>query len=57
MVSGLKLDIHKVKQMKKSMQAQTRLDQICYQRILSPDFAQKTTFIQRVVRLVSGGAA
>ena len=43
--------------MKKSMQAQTRLDQICYQRILSPDFAQRPTFIQRVVRLVSGGAA
>ncbi len=40
-----------------STQAQTRLDQICYQRILSPDFAIKPSLIQRIKRLVSGGAA
>lgn len=43
--------------MKKSIQAQTRLDQICYQRLQSPDFAIKPTLIQRITRLISGGAA
>lgn len=43
--------------MKKSTQAQTRLDQICYQRIHSLDFAIKPSLIQRIKRLVSGGTA
>ncbi|WP_171257559.1 hypothetical protein [Acinetobacter qingfengensis] len=48
--------------MNKSAQAQTRppqshLDKICYQRILSPNFAQKPTFIQRIITTIKGASA
>lgn len=42
--------------MNKTIQVQTRLDQICFQRLISPDFAQKPSFKSRLIRWVKGGA-
>lgn len=37
-------------------QAQTRLDKICLQRLISSDFAQKKSFKSRIIHWVKGGA-
>jgi hypothetical protein len=42
--------------MNKTIQAQIRLDEICYQRLTSPDFAQKLSLKVRIIRWVKGGA-
>ncbi|WP_272482697.1 hypothetical protein [Acinetobacter tandoii] len=42
--------------MNKTIQAQTRLDQICFQRLTSPDFAQKLSFKSRIIHWMKGGA-
>lgn len=42
--------------MNKTIQTQTRLDQICFQRLISPDFAQKQSIKIRLIRWMKGGA-
>ncbi|WP_270957823.1 hypothetical protein [Acinetobacter bereziniae] len=37
-------------------QAQSRLNEICYQRLTSPYFAQKQSFKKRLIHWVKGGA-
>ncbi|WP_373351038.1 hypothetical protein [Acinetobacter bereziniae] len=38
------------------LMAQNSLDEICYQRLTSPDFAQKQSFKKRLIHWVKGGA-
>ncbi|WP_265937185.1 hypothetical protein [Acinetobacter sp. ANC 4910] len=38
------------------LMAQNRLDKICYQRIQSPDFAQKPTLLQKIFTTIKGAA-
>ncbi len=42
--------------MNKTIQAQSCLNQLCYQRLTSPDFAQKLSFKTRLIRWMKGGA-
>ena len=42
--------------MNKKTKAQLCLDKICYQRLTSPDFAQKLSFKTRIIHWVKGGA-
>jgi len=42
--------------MNNTIQAQTCLDQICFKRLTSPDFAQKLSFKSRIIHWVKGGA-
>ncbi|HFF4507721.1 TPA: hypothetical protein ACGDUJ_002693 [Acinetobacter baumannii] len=37
-------------------QSQSCLNKICYQRLTSPDFAQKTSFKSRLILWMKGGA-
>ncbi len=37
-------------------QTQSRLNEICYQRLTAPDFAQKQSFKIRLINWVKGGA-
>ncbi|MDC5670268.1 hypothetical protein OFN19_08390 [Acinetobacter baumannii] len=37
-------------------QAQSCLNKICFQRLISPDFAQKLTLKSRIISWVKGGA-
>ncbi|MEN8549672.1 hypothetical protein ABFW07_10725 [Acinetobacter soli] len=42
--------------MNKKTKAQLCLDEICYQRLTTPDFAQKLSFKTRLIRWMKGGA-
>ncbi len=42
--------------MNKKTKALLCLDEICYQRLTSPDFAQKQRFKIRLIHWVKGGA-
>ncbi|EOW4376458.1 hypothetical protein ABF359_01660 [Acinetobacter baumannii] len=42
--------------MNNNIQAATCLNQICFQRLISSDFAQKLTLKSRIIRWVKGGA-
>ncbi|MFW2077482.1 hypothetical protein ACG94X_07095 [Acinetobacter sp. ULE_I010] len=42
--------------MNKSIQAQFCLDTLCFQRLTSPDFAQKPNLKSRIIRWMKGGA-
>lgn len=43
--------------MNKTIQVQTRLDQICFQRLTSPDFAHKQSLFDKLLRLLKGAAS
>lgn len=38
-------------------QAQTRLDEICVQRLTSPDFAHKQSLFDKLLHLLKGAAS
>lgn len=42
--------------MNKTIQAESCLNELCYQRLTSPDFAQKLSFKIRLIRWMKGGA-
>ncbi|MGQ9372735.1 hypothetical protein ACUM6W_02625 [Acinetobacter tandoii] len=42
--------------MKNNTQAPVCLNEICFQRLTSPDFAQKLSLKVRIIRWVKGGA-
>lgn len=42
--------------MKNNIHAQTCLDVLCFQRLNSPDFAQKKNLKSRIIRWMKGGA-
>lgn len=42
--------------MNKTIQAESCLNELCYQRLISPDFAQKLSFKTRLIRWMKGGA-
>ncbi|WP_266095443.1 hypothetical protein [Acinetobacter bereziniae] len=42
--------------MNNNLTAQNSLDEICYQRLTAPDFAQKQSFKIRLINWVKGGA-
>lgn len=43
--------------MQNNTQAQTRLNEICVQRLTSPDFAQKPSLFDRLLHLLKGAAS
>ncbi|MDV7447597.1 hypothetical protein [Acinetobacter baumannii] len=42
--------------MNNNTQAETCLNEICFPRLISPDFVQKLTLKSRILRWVKGGA-